>query len=93
MFFRSSNKWDSATDMLANKHKLDSMQKKHTRKKQKHKYITIAIHKLSKLTMNFLYIAKERNPIGKTKYMRQEKKDGKLANFDYLHMHIERDIT
>jgi len=36
IFFRSSNKWDPATDMLANEYKLETLSK-HERRKRKYK--------------------------------------------------------
>ena len=36
IFFRSSNKWDPATDMLANEYKLATLNK-HERRKRKYK--------------------------------------------------------
>ena len=71
--FRSSNKWDAATDMLANKHKLESMQEQHGRKKRKYKYTTKCILHIQSLNYLILHTAKESIPTGKEKYMRHEK--------------------
>ena len=51
-FFRSSNKWDAATDMLSNKHKLEGMQERHGRKKHKYKYTAKCILQISKFKLS-----------------------------------------
>ena len=71
--FRSSNKWDAATDMLANKHKLESMQEQHGRKKRKYKYTTKCILHIHSLNYLILHTAKESIPTGRRIYETRKK--------------------
>ena len=60
-FFRSSNKWDAATDMLSNKHKLESMQVQHARKKHKYKYTADVYLIYQSLKLSCFTHSKEKN--------------------------------
>ena len=67
-FFRSSNKWDAATDMLSNKHKLEGMQSNMEGRSintstQLNVYFTF-----QSLNYLVLHTAKESIPTGKEKY-------------------------